>query len=470
MRQTIKRPHFGLTILATSLGFALVQLDVSVINVALARMGMDLHTGVAALQWVVDAYALAFACLLLSAGALGDQIGARKTFIAGLLLFIAASAGCGLAPNAAALIAARVVQGIGAASLVPCSLSLINHAFHHDPGKRARAISLWTAAGGIGLSAGPVLGGALTDAFGWRSIFLINLPVGLAGVGLACRFLEESASHRTRFDLAGQLLAILSLGFLTGAIIEAGSLGWSAPVVLGALTLGLFLGVCFVFAERRVPVPMLPLTFFSSPTFSAATAVGLLINLTLYGMIFVFGLYLQQVRRFSPTWAGVAFLPFSVTLTLANVINGWLSRVWEARRLMVIGTVLGALGFGLLHGLSTTSAYATMLPGLLILPLGIGLAVPAMTASLLGTVPKGRSGVASGVLNTVRQSGGAVGVALYGAFLAGAGVDGIGTAFALSSALLLLAALVAALGISERDACPRVPVPGDGCRGSASNS
>jgi DHA2 family methylenomycin A resistance protein-like MFS transporter len=285
-----------------------------------------------------------------------------------------------LAPNAAALIAARVVQGVGAASLVPCSLSLINYGFHHDPGKRARAISLWTAAGGVGLSTGPVLGGALTDAFGWRSIFLINLPVGLAGVGLASRFLEESAPHRARFDWVGQLLAIVTLGFLTGAIIEAGSLGWSAPVVLGALSLG-----------------------------------------------------------------------------LANVINGWLSRVWGARRLAVIGTVLGALGFGLLHGLNATSTYGTMLPGLLILPFGVGLAVPAMTAALLGTVPKGRSGVASGVLNTVRQSGGAVGVALYGAFLAAAGVAGIRTAFALSGALLSLVASVAALGIHERDACLRVP-------------
>jgi len=424
-------------------------------------MGSDLHAGVAALQWVVDAYALAFACLLLSAGVLGDQIGARRTFIAGLLLFTAASAGCGLAPNAMALVAARVVQGIGAASLVPCSLSLINHAFHHDPAKRARAISLWTAAGGVGLSVGPVLGGVLTDAFGWRSIFLINLPVGLAGVGLACRFLEESAPHRTRFDLAGQLLAVATLGVLTGAIIEAGSVGWGAPAVLGSLSLGLFLGVCFVIIEGRISAPMLPLGFFSNPTFSAATAVGLLINLTLYGMIFVFGLYLQQVRRFSPTWAGLAFLPFSGTLTLSNVMNGWLSRVWGPRRLIVVGTVLGALGFGLLHGLGATSPYSAMLPGLLVLPLGVGLAVPAMTASLLGTVPKARSGAASGVLNTVRQSGGAVGVAFYGALMAAAGVAGIRAAFALSSALLLLAALTAAWGIRERNARPTCHLPDD---------
>lgn len=459
MRHTNQRPPFWPTILATSFGFALVQLDVSVINVALARMGLELHTGVAGLQWVVDAYALAFACLLLSAGALGDQIGARRTFVAGLLLFTAASGACGVAPNAAALIAARVVQGTGAAALVPCSLSLINHAFHHDPAKRARAVSLWTAAGGVGLSAGPVLGGILTDALGWRSVFLINLPVGLAGAGLASRFLEESEPRRASFDLAGQSLATVCLAFLTGAIIEAGLVGWSAPAVLGALGLAVLLGACFLITESRSRAPMLPLSFFANPTFSAATLIGLLINLTLYGMIFVLGLYFQQVRGFSPTWAGVAFLPFSVMLTVANVLNGWLSRVAGARRLIVIGTVLGAIGFGLLHGLGVTSAYPEMLPGLLILPLGVGVAVPAMTTALLATVPKARSGVASGVLNTVRQSGGAVGVALYGAFLAAAGVPGIQNAFALSSVLLLAAAATAVLGIRERHAAEIERVP-----------
>jgi len=447
-------------VLAASLGFALVQLDVSVINVALARMGADLHTGIAGLQWVVDAYALAFAGLLLSAGALGDQIGARKTFIFGLLVFTAASAGCGLAPNVATLIVARVIQGAGAASLVPCSLALINHASHHDPEQRARAVSLWTAAGGIGLSAGPVLGGILTDALGWRSIFLINLPVGLAGIWFASRFLQESGPRRAGFDPAGQLLSVATLSLLTGAIIQAGAAGWCAPVVLGALSLALVLGVWFLIAERRSPAPMLPLSFFLNVTFSAATVFGLLINLTLYGMIFVFGLYLQQVRGFSPTRAGIAFLPFSVTLTFSNVINGSLSKAWAARRLMVVGTVLGAIGFALLHGLTATSTYPAMLPGLLILPLGVGLAVPAMTASLLGTVPKTRSGVAAGVLNTVRQSAGAVGVALSGAFFAAAGIPGMQIAFASFGILLTVAALVAGLGIRNRGPSERLTANG----------
>lgn len=447
MDQGTNHRPFALTILATSLGFALVQLDVSIINVALARMGADLQTNVVGLQWVVDAYALAFACLLLSAGALGDQIGARRTFIGGLLLFTAASAGCGLAPNVATLITARAVQGIGAASLVPCSLALLNHACYQDAAKRARAVSWWTAAGGVGLSAGPVLGGMLVDAFGWRSIFLINLPAGIAGTWLAQRFLAESTPVRSRFDLMGQMLAVLTLSLLSGAIIEAGSFGWSAPGVLGAFGLASALGACFVIIERRSSAPMLPLGFFRDLTFSSATVVGLLINLTLYGMIFVFGLYLQQIRRFSPTWSGIAFLPFSVILTLSNVVNGWLSGVLSSRWLIVVGTALGAAGFWLLHGVAATSPYPAMLPGLLLLPFGVGLAVPAMTAALLGTVPKTHSGVAAGVLNTVRQSGGAIGVALYGAFLAVGAVSGIQEAFALSSALLLLAALVAGLGI-----------------------
>ncbi|MBV9488763.1 MAG: MFS transporter, partial [Verrucomicrobia bacterium] len=316
--------------------------------------------------------------------------------------------------------------------------------------------SLWTAAGGVGLSAGPVLGGLLVDAFGWRSIFLINVPVGLAGVWLASRFLEESAAPSGgRLDLPGQVLAIMTLGLLTGAIIEAGSVGWSAMPVRGALGAAVVLGVGFVIIERRSAAPMLPLNFFRNPTFSAATAFGLLINLTLYGMIFVFGLYLQRVRGFPPAWAGIAFLPFAVVLTFSNVANGWLSKAVSPRWLMVAGSILGAAGFWLLDGLNATSPYVAMLPGLLVLPFGVGLAVPAMTASLLGTVPQARSGVASGVLNTVRQSGGAVGVALYGACLSGDVVPGIQKAFGLSSVLLLVAAVIAGLGIRRYGSAER---------------
>jgi DHA2 family methylenomycin A resistance protein-like MFS transporter len=224
------QPKIGLTVFATSLGFVLVQLDVSIVNIALAKIGADLGTTVAGLQWVVDSYALAFAALLLSAGALGDQIGARKGFIVGFAAFVAASLGCGLAPGPIALIVARACQGIGAALLVPCSLALLNQAAGNDTRLRARAVSLWTASGSVALAVGPVLGGFLVASLGWRSIFLINIPIGLAGIYLTRAFVQESASRHHSFDPVGQMLAIIALLGLVGAVISSEGGGFTATV------------------------------------------------------------------------------------------------------------------------------------------------------------------------------------------------------------------------------------------------
>ena len=334
----------AITTVATSLGFLLVQLDVSIVNVALASIGTEIHTGVSGLQWVVDSYALTFAALLLSAGAVGDRIGARRVFIAGLLLFSAASLGCALAPNTAALIVARAVQGAGASALVPCSLALLNHACRDDAEARARAVSLWTAAGSIGLALGPVLGGALITAFGWRSIFLVNLPIGAAGVWLARRFVDEAATHAGGIDPAGQVLAILSLFCLTGAVIETGVLGWSSPFVWAGLALAA-LGFCtFIRVEFRGAQPMLPLTFFRNPTFAAATMAGFLLNLALYGAVFVLGLYFQQVDRWSPLRSGMALLPFAVAIFAANIASGRLAAIATPRVIVTGGLLVAALG------------------------------------------------------------------------------------------------------------------------------
>jgi DHA2 family methylenomycin A resistance protein-like MFS transporter len=436
-------PKLTITTVTTSLGFLLVQLDVSIVNVALASIGTGIHAGVSGLQWVVDSYALTFAALLLSAGAVGDRAGARRAFIGGLLLFSAASLGCALAPNAAALIVARAVQGAGASTLVPCSLALLNRACCDDAVARARAVSLWTAAGSIGLALGPVLGGALVTAFGWRSIFLVNLPIGAAGVWLARRFVDEASTHAGGIDPAGQLLAILSLFCLTGAVIEAGVLGWSSPFVWAGLALAA-LGFCtFIRVEYRGAQPMLPLAFFRNPTFAAATMVGFLLNLALYGAVFVLGLYFQQVDRWSPLRSGMALLPFAVAIFVANVASGRLAAIATPRVIVTGGLLVAALGIWSLRTIDPATRYDAILPGLILLPFGIGLAVPAMTSSLLATVPRPRAGVASGVLNAVRQSGGAIGVALFGALMAHAG-SGIAHAFAAGSVMLGMAAMVAA--------------------------
>ena len=285
-----------IVITTTSLGFVVVQLDVSIVNVALVRMGEALHSNVEGLQWVVDAYTLAFASLLLAAGAIGDRIGARRSFMLGLAIFTLSSLACGLAPDAALLIGARVAQGVGAALLMPSSLSLLNHASGNDQAARSRAIGLWTAAGGVALAAGPLIGGLLVDRLGWPSIFLINLPVGAAGIWLSWRFLDETESAETAhgFDWPGQALAILALFAFTGAVIEAGPLGWRTPLVLGGIGVAVAAGLGFILVEARSPAPMLPLRLFAKPNFSIAILVGLAVNLTVYGVIFVLGFYFQQ--------------------------------------------------------------------------------------------------------------------------------------------------------------------------------
>ena len=366
----------AVTILATSLGFVLVQLDVSIINVALAKIGADFGTGIVGLQWVVDSYALAFASLLLSAGALGDQIGARKAFVVGFGLFVLASLGCGLAPGPRALIIARTVQGVGAALLVPCSLALLNQASGHDDELRARAVSLWTAAGSVALAVGPVLGGLLVDTFGWRSIFLLNLPIGLAGILLTQCLVEESSARHHAFDPAGQILTIITLLGLVGAVISSESAGWLTPIVWVGLGVAVIAGILFVLVESRTPAPMLPLDFFRQPTFSAATSVGLAVNFTLYGVIFVLGLYLQRIRGYSPMSSGLAFVPFPIVLLFSNVIAGRITRRVNLRSLMVVGLLLGAAGYGLLQQVDETTSYLWMLPGLLVIPLGVVLLFP----------------------------------------------------------------------------------------------
>ena len=445
------RANLTVTTMTTSLGFLLVQLDVSIINVALASIATGIHTGVVGLQWVVDTYALTFASLLLSAGALGDRIGARRCFIAGLLLFMLGSLGCALAPLPVTLIAARALQGAGASTLVPCSLALLNHAARDDAPARARAISLWTAAGSVGLALGPVLGGLLVTAFGWRTVFLVNLPIGAIAIWLARRFVDEAPSHPGGADLPGQVLAIVSLFCVTGAVIEAAPLGWSSRVVWSGLALAVAGFTGFVAIEHRSAQPMLPLGFFRHPTFAAASLVGFLLNLALYGALFVLSLFFQQVSHWSPLRAGIALLPFAIAIFLANIAAGRLASVATPRAIMTAGLLVAAAGVWLLRGIDPTTPYTAILPGLVLLPLGIGIAVPMMTTALLATVPRPRAGVASGVLNAVRQAGGAIGVALFGMLLAGTR-SGIGYDFIAAACVLAVAAAVAATFIGT-DLC-----------------
>ncbi len=445
-------PHRrSLTLIATSLGFAVVQLDVSVVNIAIRPIGAALGGDISALQWVVNAYTVAFAALILSAGALGDRIGAKRVFIAGFSVFTAASAICGLAPTLGVLIAARALQGAGAALLVPCSLTLLNHTFP-EPDERSRAIGRWAVGASAALSAGPLVGGVLTATLGWRAIFFINAPIGLTGILLTVRFASETSRSSDRgvsdFDPAAQLTAILCLTLLAAATIRGGADGFGSATVLAGYGVAAAAGVAFLVIEARRPRPMLPLRLFRCGAFGANTAIGLLINVAFYGLIFVFSLFFQRAQHSSALQAGLAFAPMTAAIMAANAVAGSLHERLGPRAVITGGALLMAGGAVALEGIGPDSAFATLVVQLTALGFGLGLIVPVMTASLLGSVDRSRSGIASGTLNTARQVGSVIGVALFGSLIAGGRlVDGLHVALVIAAVLSLV---VAALGVRTR--------------------
>jgi DHA2 family methylenomycin A resistance protein-like MFS transporter len=447
--------NVALTLLATSFGFSLVQLDVTIVNVALPQMATSLGAHIAALQWVVDAYALCFAALLLSAGFFGDRFGARKVYLGGLAVFGVASLACGLAPNALALSLARAVQGLGAAAMLPCSLAILNHVTGHDDKLRAKSVGWWTASGSITIAAGPILGGLLLSFAGWRSIFLVNLPLCILAAWLTLRIDETETKQVTRsFDLFGRALSILALAGITAAVIEARPLGVTHGLVTGAAVIGLAAAGGFIAVEARSSHPMLPLSLFRQPGFSAAVVYGVIANMTYYGVLFVLSLYLQRVLGYSPLMTGLAYLPLTAMFFAVNIFSGWWVGHAGSRIPMVIGALIDAAGFALLLLLGAASPYSLMLLPFALMPTGMGLGVPAMTTSVLAAVDKQVSGVAAGVLNAARQAGGAIGIALFGA-LAGDSrsriVAGLHTSALIAVGLLLLAAVLAFFAIRSKE-------------------
>lgn len=438
----------GLTLAATSLGFAIVQLDVSVVNVAIRPIGAALGGDVSALQWVVNAYTVAFAALILSAGALGDRIGAKRVFIAGFSVFTLASAVCGLAPTLGVLIGARAIQGAGAALLVPCSLTLLNHTYP-EPAERSRAIGRWAVGASAALSAGPLVGGVLTATLGWRAIFFINAPIGLIGILLTARFATETSRSTDRgIDLWGQLTAILCLTLLAAATIQGGSAGFGSVAVLAGYAAAAIAGVAFLAVEARRARPMLPLRLFRCEAFGANTAIGLLVNVAFYGLIFVFSLFFQRGEDFSALQAGLAFAPMTLAIMAANAVAGRLEQRLGTRAVIAGGALLMAGGAVALEGIGPHSPFAALVAQLIAIGFGLGLIVPVMTASLLGSVDRSRSGIAAGTLNTARQTGSVIGVALFGSLIAGGRlVDGLHIALIIAAALSLV---VATIGVRAR--------------------
>ena len=437
-------PAPGWSLAAALLGFFVVTLDAVIVNVALPDIRTDLHGSMSGLQWVVDGYTLMFAALLLSAGSLADRIGARRAFGAGVVVFVAASAGCGVAPNLAALVAARFVQGSAAAAMMPASMALVSHAYP-DPVRRARAVAIWSMGGAIASSSGPILGGVLT-AVSWRWIFLVNVPVGLVALGLLTP--TVNAPHRrVPFDGAGQVAAVAGMGGLTYGAIETGAAGIAAPQVLIAFAIAAVGLVAFGVTQARGRHPMMPLDLFRSRTVSVAVATGFAFMVAYYGLPFVMSLYLQQLRGLSPLGTGVVFLPM---MLIGLILTPFIARLVErvgARTLVIAGLLAMTAGLVVIGLLPAATPVVGLSLLMILVGLGGPLVMPPIMALLLHAVPAHRAGLASGVFNTSRQVGGALAVAVFGALLASRAtfVHGLRVSLLIAAAVALATAAVSLL-------------------------
>jgi DHA2 family methylenomycin A resistance protein-like MFS transporter len=418
VRWTSSRKQDGRVLAAASLSYVVVILDTSIVNVALERIAGALATDIAGLQWVVNAYILSLASLLLTGGTLADRFGARNIYLAGLAVFTLASAWCGLAGGLGTLVAARVLQGGGAALLLPASLALIKQAFP-DAGKRAAAIGIWAGCGGAAMAAGPLAGGILIHLFDWRSIFLANLPVGLLGLWLTWRIGGGRKPRQARrLDPGGQCAAILALAALIAALIEGPVRGWSSLPVLSGMALSIAAGAVFLQLQSGHAQAMLPLSLFRNGAFSGAVLVSMVSALTFYGLVFVLSLYFQQVLAYSPLRTGLAFLPLTALVAAGSMLSNRLAAACGARRLVIAALACYAIGFlGLLLSMSAASYWLLALP-MPAIGFAAGLITPAATAALMAAIEPERAGVAAGVLNSARQTGAALGVALFGGLVA----------------------------------------------------
>ncbi|MET8813433.1 MFS transporter [Streptomyces sp. NPDC004549] len=421
----------ALALAAALLGSALITLDASIVNVALPAIGSGLGGGLRGLQWVVDAYTLPFAALMLSTGAFADRAGASRAYGIGIAVFTLASAACGFAPNLAVLTAARVAQGAAAAVVLPASLSLVREAYA-DAARRARAVAVWAAGGSTALALGPVAGGALTTAWGWRGIFFVNLPVGAVALVLLLRA-PRSTRRPAPLDLPGQTAAALALTGVTFAVIEGGTTG------MVALAVAVVAAAVFVRVETRRAHPVVPLGMFRDRAVRAAVAAGAACSVAFYGVLFVFSLFFQQVQGRSALYAGLMFLPMTGVIAVTNLVSGKLTGRYGPRVPMTAGLALSVVGVLGLLGVGTSTP--TVAAALLLVPLALGcaLAIPALTAVMLDAVPAGRSGLAAGVLNAARQVSGGLGIAVFGALMAGGFVTGLRLGLAVCVAALLVA-------------------------------
>ncbi|MBW4615290.1 MAG: MFS transporter [Desmonostoc vinosum HA7617-LM4] len=407
----------AITLTAMCFALFIAIIDDTVLNVALPQIQTSLGSNVSGLQWILNAYTLPAASLVLTSGTLGDIYGRKRVFLTGLLIFMIASIVCGLAPNLSILLTGRVLQGIGAAALIPTSLSIITDTFP-EPREKTNAIAIWSAVSGLALIAGPVLGGLLVDVFGWQSTFFVNIPFGVIAFAITSRFVKEVKNlKRQNIDLPGLVLSIIFLASLTYALIESNTGVWRSPLIFWSLTIAGLSFLAFLLVESHSSQPMLPLRLFKNPTFAVVNVVNVLVLFTFVSLLFIFSLFLQQVQGYSAVAAGVRFLPMNGSFVIALLVSGWLANKLGWRFTIAAGLILACVATLSFIHISADTEYGAFLWKLVLSGFGAGLVVPPLGAAAMSSAPSTQSGIASAVLNTSSRLGGVLGIALQGTIL-----------------------------------------------------
>jgi EmrB/QacA subfamily drug resistance transporter len=392
----------------------MIMLDNTVVNVALPSIQRNLHASLSGLEWTVNAYTLSFAVLLVTGGRLGDIFGRRRMFLFGVVVFAASSAAIGFAPSDAFLVAGRAIQGVGAAFMMPGTLSIISNEF--PPAERGKAIGTWAGVSALALALGPVVGGALTQYVSWRAIFFLNVPVAVGAVAVTLFAAHESRDTTIdrRVDIPGIFTLSVGLTALILALVESNSWGWGSTRIMGLLATAVVFLVGFVFVERRVPAPMVQFEFFKSRSFFGANAIALIVSFAMLAMFFFTALYIQNILGYSPLQAGVRFLPSTLMIVLIAPISGRLADKIGPKSPMTIGLTLAALALFWQTQISDTSGYGFLLPSFILMGIGMALTMSPMSTAAMNAVSVDKAGVASGILSMNRMVGGTLGVALLG--------------------------------------------------------
>ncbi|HEV2775099.1 MAG TPA: MFS transporter [Solirubrobacteraceae bacterium] len=457
------------TLAAMCFALFMVMLDNTVVNVALPSIQNDLHTSIAGLQWTVNAYTLAFGVLLVTGGRLGDIFGRRRVFLIGVVIFAASSLFIGFSQSSAWLIGGRAAQGLGAALMMPATLSIITNVF--PPHERGRAIGTWAGVSALALAIGPVLGGLLVEHVSWQSIFFINLPVAAGAIAVTLFATHESRDESVlpTVDVAGVAAITVGMAALTLALVEAGDWGWGSARVLGLFALAAVGLTAFAYVERRVKVPMVDFSFFRSPTFLGANIVAFIVSFAMLGMFFFLTLYMQNILRYSPLEAGIRFLPSTLMVILVAPIAGRQTDRIGPRPLIVAGLSLVAISLVWQSFLTPTSGFGFLLPGFVLMGIGIALTMSPMSTAAMNAVDQSKAGVASGILSMNRMIGGTLGVAVLGTFIGQTSsrldfVDSLGQGLLLGGLVAAAGAVVAWRLISPElagGAAPPAPPAGD---------